>query len=83
MMNCNCKVDREDSLIVFKKVHALYFVVVTNCYLLMRSSMIRNIALKIMIMMLLCPHFVFIDTSLSKQVDMIIDIGFRLRASDV
>ena len=33
-----------DSLLVFKKVYALYFVVVMNCYLLMRSFMIMNIA---------------------------------------
>jgi hypothetical protein len=33
----------------------------------------------IMIMMLLCPYFVFINTSLSRHVVMIIDIGFRLR----
>ena len=83
MMNCNCIVDWEHSLLVFKKVYALYFIVVMNCYLLMRSFMIINIAVIIMIMMLLCPYFVFIDTSLSKHVDMIIDIGFRLRTSEV
>ena len=34
-------------------------------------------------MMLLCPYFVFIVTSLSKHVDMFFDLGFRLRASEV
>jgi hypothetical protein len=70
-------------LLVFKKVYVLYFVVVMNCYLLMRGSMIINIAVIIMIMMVLCPYFVFIDTSLSKHVDIIIYIGFRLRTSEV
>ena len=32
----------------------------------------------IMNMMLLCPYFVFIDTSLSKHVDMFFDFGFSL-----
>ena len=66
MMNCNCIVDWEHSLLVFKKVYVLYFVVVMNCYLLMRSSMIMNIAVILISMMLLCPYFVFIDTSLSQ-----------------
>ena len=44
MMNCNCKVDWEHSLLVFKKVYALYFAIVMNFYLLMRSSMIIYIA---------------------------------------
>jgi hypothetical protein len=70
-------------LLVFKKVYSLYFDVVMNCYLLMRSFMIKFIVVIIMIMMLLCLYFVFIDTSLSKHVDMIIDIGFRLRTSEV
>ena len=34
-------------------------------------------------MMLLCPYFVFIDTSLSKHVDMFFDFGFHLRTSEV
>ena len=37
MMNCSCKVDREHSLLVFNRVYALYFDVVMNCYLFMRS----------------------------------------------
>ena len=36
-----------------------------------------------MIMMPSCPYFIFIDTSISKHVDMIIDFGFRLRTSEV
>jgi hypothetical protein len=63
-MNCNCIVDYR-SLLVFKKVYALYFIVAMNCYLLIRSYMIISIAVIIMFMMLLCPYFVFIDTSLS------------------
>ena len=37
MMNCSCKVDWEHSLLVFNTVYALYFDVVMNCYLFMRS----------------------------------------------
>ena len=76
MMNCNYKVDWEHSLFVFKKVYALYFDVVRNYYLLIRSFMIKFIAVIIISMMLLCPYFVFIDTSLSKHVDMIFISAF-------
>ena len=53
-----------------------------------KSSMIKVFMFKfvaaiIVNMMLLCPYFVFIDTSLSKHVDMFFDFGFRLRASEV
>ena len=46
--------------------------------------MIKFVAVIIIYMMLLCPYFVFIDTSLSlsKHVDMIFNIGFRLRTSE-
>ena len=37
----------------------------------------------IMTVMLPCPYFIFIDTSLSKLVDMLFDIGFHLRTSEV
>ena len=36
-----------------------------------------------MIMMPSCPYFIFIDTSISKHVDIFFDIGFRLRTSEV
>ena len=77
---------------VFNKVYASYFNVVMNCYWFMRSYMIevydksymlKFFAVIIMSMMLLCPYFVFIDTSLSKHVDMFFDFGFRLRTSEV
>ena len=60
-----------------------YFDVVMNCYLFMRSYMIKFVVDVIISMMLLCPYFVFIDTSLSKLVDMLFDIGFHLRTSEV
>ena len=37
MMNCTCKVDWEHSLLVFNRVYALYFDVLMNHYLFMRS----------------------------------------------
>ena len=37
MMNCNCKVDWEHSLLVFNEVYAFYFDLVMNCYLFMRD----------------------------------------------
>ena len=36
-----------------------------------------------MIMMPSCPYFIFIDTSISKHVDIFFDFGFRLRTSEV
>ena len=40
--------------------------------------MLKFVAVIIIYMMLLCPYLVFIDTSLSKHVDMFFDIGFSL-----
>ena len=48
-----------------------------------KSAMFNFVAVIIINMMLLCPYFVFIDTSLSKDVDMFFDFGFRLRTSEV
>ena len=36
-----------------------------------------------MIMMPSCSHFIFIDTSISKHVDIFFDFSFRLRTSEV
>ena len=44
--------------------------------------MFKFLAIIIINMMLLCPYFVFIDTSLSKHVDMFFNFGFRLRTSE-
>ena len=91
-MNCSCKVDREHSLLVSNRVFALYFDYVMSYYLFMgsirckfydKSPMFNFVAITIINMMLLCPYFVFIDTSLSKHVDMFFDFGFRLRTSEV
>ena len=38
--------------------------------------MLKFVAIIIIYMMLLCSYFVFIDTSLSKHVDMFFDFGF-------
>ena len=69
-------------MLVFNRVYALYFVVVMNCYLFMRIYMIKLCdkvcCCYIISMMLLCPYFVFIDTSLSKHVGMFFDIGLSL-----
>ena len=43
MLNCSCKVDREHSLLVFNRVYTLYFDVVMNRYLFMKSYMIEVI----------------------------------------
>ena len=40
--------------------------------------MIKFVAVIIISMVLLCMYFVFIDTSLSKHVDMFFDFGFSL-----
>ena len=92
MMNSSCKVDRVHSLLVSNRVFALYFDYVMNCYLFMgsicckfydKSPMFNFVAVIIINMMLPCPYFVFIDTSLSKHVGMFFDFGFRLRTSEV
>ena len=41
--------------------------------------MFNFVAVIIINMMLLCPYFVFIETSLSKHVDMFFDFDFRMR----
>ena len=43
-----------------------------------KSLMFNFVAVIIINMMLLCPYFVFIDTSLSKHVDMFFDFQFSL-----
>ena len=43
-----------------------------------KSLVFKFVAVIIINMMLLCPYFVFIDTSLSKHVDMFFDFGFSL-----
>src|SRR3990170_2869223 len=40
--------------------------------------MLKFVAVIIIYMMLLCLYFVFIDTSLSKHVNMFFDVGFSL-----
>ena len=45
--------------------------------------MLKFVDVIIICMMLLCPYFVFIDTSPSKHVDMFFDFGFRFRTSEV
>ena len=46
---------------------------------MIKSPMFKFVVVMIINMMLLCPHFVFIDTSLSKHVDMFFDFDFRMR----
>ena len=48
-----------------------------------KSPMFNFVAVIIINMMLLCLYFVFIDTSLSKHVDMFFYFSFRLRTSEV
>ena len=48
-----------------------------------KSFMLKFVAVIIIHMMLLCSYFAFIDTSLSKHVDMFFDFGFRLRTREV
>lgn len=45
--------------------------------------MFNFVAITIINMMLLRPYIVFINTSLSKHVDMFFDFGFCLRTSEV
>ena len=63
----------------------LWWIVTCSWEVYDKSFMLKFVAVIIMNMMLLCPYFVFIDTSLSlsKHVDMFFDFGFHLRTSKV
>ena len=49
-----------------------------NCYFSIRNYMTIYVAVLKMIMMPSCPYFIFIDTSISKHVDIFFDFGFSL-----
>ena len=61
----------------------LWWIVTCSWEVYDKTSMLKFVAVIIIYMMLLCQYFVFIDTSLSKHVDMFFDFSFRLRTSEV
>ena len=77
-MNCNC-------LMTENEVCEPYLILWIDCYLSMRNYIMESlyVAAIRMIMMPSCPYFIFIDTSISKHVDIFFDFGFRLRTSEV
>ena len=60
----------------------VWWTVTYSCEVYDKSLIFKFVAV-IIIMMLLCSYFVFIDTSLSKHVDMFFDFGFRMRTIEV
>ena len=80
MINCNCFSDWDHSLLVFNEVFDSYFTLWKNSYFNIRNYMTRIIWVAVlrMIMMPSCPYFIFIDTFISKHVDIFFDFGFSL-----
>ena len=80
MINCNCFNDWDYSLLVLNKVSDSYFALWIDYYLSIRNHMTISIYVAVirMIMMPSCPYFIFIDTSISKHVDIFFDFGFSL-----
>ena len=77
MINCNCFNDWDYSLLVPNEVFEPYLTLWIAYYLSIGNHMTKSIYVDVirMIMMPSCPYFIFIDTSLSKHVD----IFFRYR----
>ena len=68
---------------ILHHVFMLIFTALWTVIILYDAILMFNfVVVTIINMMLLCLCFVFIDTSLSKHVDMFFDFGFRLRPSE-
>ena len=67
-INCNCFNDWDYSLLVLNEVFEPYLTLWIACYLSIGNHMTKSIYVVVirMIMMPSCPHFIFIDTSISK-----------------
>jgi hypothetical protein len=80
MINCNCFIDRDYSLLASNEVSEPYLTLWIYCYLSIRNHMTKSIYVVVMriIMMPSCPYFIFIDASTSKHEDIFIVIGFSL-----
>ena len=80
MINCNCFSDWDYSLLVPNEVSDSYLTLWIDYYLSIRNHMTIFIYVAVirMIMMPSCPYFIFIDTSISKHVDIFFDFGFSL-----
>ena len=83
MMNCDCLNDKQHSLLIVNKVYASYFNVVDRLLLDYEKLYDGNLVAMLIFMMLSCSYVVFIDTSLSNFVVIIIEFGIRLRTSEV
>ena len=79
-INCNCFNDWDYSLLVPNEVYEPYLTLWIAYYLSIRNHMTKSIYVAVirMIMMPSCPYFIFIDTSISKHVDIFFDFGFSL-----
>ena len=72
-------------MLVLNEVSEPYLTLCIDCYLSIRNHMTKSIYVVVitMTMMPSCSYFVFVDTSISKHVDIFFDFGFRLRTSEV
>ena len=84
-INCNCFNDWDYSLLVPNEVFEPYLTLWIAYYLNIGNHMTKYIYVAVirMIMIPSCPYFIFIDTSISKHVDIFFNFGFRLRTSEV
>ena len=80
MINCDCFNDWDYSLLVLNEVFEPYYTLWIDCFLSMRYHITKIYLCAVirMIMMPSCPYFIFINTSISKQVDIFFDFGFSL-----
>ena len=67
-------------MLVLNEVFEPYLTLLIDCYLSIINHMIKYIYVAVirMIMMPSCPYFIFIDTSISKHVDIFFYFGFLL-----
>ena len=80
MINCNCFNDWDYSLLVPNEVFEPYLTLWIAYYLNVRNHMTKSLYVVVirMIMMPSCPYFIFIDTFISKHVDIFFDFDFSL-----
>ena len=82
-INCNCLNGWYYSSLVPNEVFEPYLTLWIAYYLSIGNHMTKSIYIYVgvirMIMTPSCLYFIFIDTSISKHVDIFFDFGFRLR----
>ena len=83
MMNYDCPNDCEHSMLIINKVYLHTPIVVNGLLLVYEKLYDKMVVAMLILMMLSCSYSIFIDTSLSNYVVIILELGFRLRTSEV